>query len=159
MTNAQKRGQALATEQRKSVLKKLHLKLKTFVDHVHSTLCSHLVKHYRLVSLGKIPVSKLVQKETAVRKLAPRARRDLLCWQHYKFRQKLLHRAKETDCEVIIQDESYTSQTCGKCGIKNKQLGSKETFNCNSCDYETHRDINGARNILLKTLKMFPFAA
>ena len=157
LSNAQNRNQQIAAEQRKAQLKKLYLKLKTKVDNIHTTLCSHLVKHYRLVSLGKISISNIVKKEGREKSLSRRAKRDLLCWQHYRFRQRLLHRVKETDSEVIVQDESYTSKTCGLCGMRNKNLGASETFVCNSCGYETHRDINGARNILLKTLKMFPF--
>ena len=57
----------------------------------------------------------------------------------------------------MIQDESYTSMTCGNCGIRNKQLGGNETFYCEKCNFETHRDINGARNILLKYMNIFPF--
>ncbi|MES9883602.1 MAG: zinc ribbon domain-containing protein [Sedimenticola sp.] len=41
---------------------------------------------------------------------------------------------------------------------KNSTLGSNETFMCMACTYATHRDINGARNILLKALGGFPFA-
>lgn len=157
LTNAQKRNQVKANEERSSQLKKLHLKLKTFVNHIHTTLCSHLVKHYELISLGKISVSRIVKKEDGKRGLPRRAKRDLLCLQHYKFRTRLEHRCLGTDCEAIIQNEAYTSKTCGVCGVKNNQLGASETFYCNSCGYETHRDVNGARNILLKSLKLFSF--
>ena len=158
LSNAINRNQQIAVEQRKAQMRKLYLKRKTKVDTIHTTLCSHLVKHYQFVSLGKISVSKIVKKGEGGGDLPRRAKRDLLCWQHYRFRQRLLHRVTGTDCQVIVQNEAYTSKKCGLCGVQNKKLGGSETFVCNSCGYETHRDINGARNILLKTLKMFPFA-
>jgi putative transposase len=68
-----------------------------------------------------------------------------------------LHRANGTACNVVVQDEAYTSKTCGMCGTRNNKLGSNETFICENCTFETHRDVNGARNILLKSLKMHPF--
>ena len=40
---------------------------------------------------------------------------------------------------------------------ENKQLGGSETFYCENCKYDTHRDVNGARNILLKYMNIFPF--
>jgi putative transposase len=75
-----------------------------------------------------------------------------LMWRHYKFREKLLHRSRRSLCEVKIQNESYTSKTCGSCGELNQKLGSSDTFLCPSCGYEVHRDINGARNILFRAL-------
>ena len=157
LKHAQSCNQAKAIEERKAQLRKLYFKRKTFVNNIHLTLSSHLIKHYQLVSLGKISVSKIVKKVTGKKTLHPRARRDLLCWRHYAFRQRLLHRSLESECQLVIQNEAYTSKTCGLCGLRNKTLGSSETFICKSCQYETHRDINGARNILLKTLKTFPF--
>ncbi|XP_045186055.2 uncharacterized protein LOC123544064 [Mercenaria mercenaria] len=155
---AQKKKQTQAVQDRIGQLKKLHLKLKTYVDDVHLKLCSYLVKNYKLVVLGKISVSSIVRKDRP-NHLAKKGNRDLLCWQHYRFRQRLLHRVRGTDCEAIAQDERYTSKTCGNCGVKNNKLGGKETFICESCNYKTHRDVNGARNILCKYLKLFPFAA
>lgn len=154
---ARKLQKRQAIEDRISQLKKLHLKLKTFVDHIHLKLCSHLVANYKLIVLGKINTSSIVRKDRP-KHLAKRANRDLLEWRHYQFRQRLLHRVRNTYCEAIIQDESYTSKTCGQCGVKNETLGGSDRFICKSCDYETDRDVNGARNIMLKYLELFPFA-
>ncbi len=44
LTNAQKRSQRQAQDDRSSQLKKLHLKLKTFVDDIHLKLSSELVE-------------------------------------------------------------------------------------------------------------------
>ena len=50
-------------------------------------------------------------------------------------------------------DEDYTSKTCGRCGDINKNLGGNKFFKCNACKLECGRDVNGARNILMKNLK------
>lgn len=158
LSKARDRKQEQAVQDRIGQLKKLHLKLKTYVNDIHLKLSSHLVKNYKLVVLGKISVSSIVRKDKP-KHLSRKSNRDLLCWQHYRFRERLLHRALDTECNVIVQDERYTSMTCGQCGMKNKQLGGSETFSCNNCNYKTHRDINGARNILLKYLEQFPFVS
>lgn len=72
LTNAQKRNQPWVAEDRMRQLKKLHLKLKTFVNHIHTTLCSHLVKHYEMVSLRKIKISSIVKKESGKKTIARR---------------------------------------------------------------------------------------
>ena len=46
-------------------------------------------------------------------------------------------------------DESYTSQTCPVC--KNRRNRRNRNYHC-ECGYKEHRDIHGARNILMKSL-------
>src|SRR6266567_4565621 len=66
---------------------------------------------------------------------------------------------------LMIVDEAYTSLTCGGCGWLNKNLkkdnekkSSKETrdrpFKCPNfmCRLEQDRDMNAARNILIRCL-------
>ncbi|RHZ50134.1 hypothetical protein Glove_505g20 [Diversispora epigaea] len=55
-------------------------------------------------------------------------------------------------CRVIICTEEYTSKTCGCCGHIHRKLGGSKVFRCPSCTAELDRDINGARNILLRYL-------
>ena len=86
--------------------------------------------------------------------LPKKSKRDLLMMRLYDFKEKLKIRAKNTPCQVVIQDESYTSKTCGRCNHRNK-IGVAKVFECKFCDYATDRDVNGARNILRKTLNIF----
>ena len=59
--------------------------------------------------------------------------------------------------QVKCEDESvflesiyaaYTSQTCSKCGHKDKRSRNGETFICMSCSHSIDADINAALNIL-----------
>eukprot|EP00122_Pirum_gemmata_P007407 Pgem_evm1s6799 len=59
--------------------------------------------------------------------------RKMLCWSHYKFRQRLqlIAMAKSelfNDCNVIECNESYTSKTCKYCRVINSKLGSSSVF-------------------------------
>ena len=69
---------------------------------------------------------------------------------HYSFRLRLTEKCKQRGNELYFVDESYTSKTCTCCGQLNNSLGSNKVFNCKSCGLEIDRDINGARNILIK---------
>ena len=71
---------------------------------------------------------------------------------HFKFLEKLKFKCKEFQRNLIITSEEHTSKTCGNCGIVNYNLGSKHLFKCSSCEVKIDRDINGARNILIKYL-------
>ena len=52
----------------------------------------------------------------------------------------------------MIITEEYTSTTCGECGNLNLTLGSKKVYYCQHCKIIIDRDVNGARNILIKAL-------
>jgi transposase len=47
--------------------------------------------------------------------------------------------------------EEYTSLTCTYCGYRSKHYNEREK-ECLKCKKKIDRDINGARNILIKTL-------
>ena len=53
---------------------------------------------------------------------------------------------------VVIYTEEYTSKTCGSCGYIHKKLGGSKVFSCPQCKTKLDRDINSARNILLRYL-------
>ena len=54
--------------------------------------------------------------------------RQLMCWGHGLFKQRLLQRASRGTLEVMIVSEHYTSKTCGACGRLDNNLGSKKVF-------------------------------
>lgn len=51
---------------------------------------------------------------------------------------------------VVIQDESYTTQACVRCGVLKKDVGDSSVYECSRCDLKIGRDISGASNILLR---------
>ena len=56
------------------------------------------------------------------------------------------------DCLIEEVTEEYTSQLCSDCGKCSKNYMGREKT-CSFCHKKMHRDINGARNILLKNIK------
>lgn len=49
-----------------------------------------------------------------------------------------------------IIGEEYTTKTCGNCGTLENNIGDKKEWSCKNCKVSFDRDINGARNIMLK---------
>ena len=132
---------------------RIHSKIRNLVDEVHKKLVKCLCENYRKIVLPVFETSKMVKR--GMRKLHKKTARAMLTWSHYRFRQRLLSKSREYPwCKVILTEEPYTSKTCGKCGTINAKLGSHKTFRCESseCDYVSDRDVNGARNILLRLL-------
>ena len=67
-------------------------------------------------------------------------------WAFSKIRDMITYKARSVGIKVDTQDEAYTSQTCPSCGIRKKP--SRRTYRCSECEWEGHRDVVGASNIL-----------
>jgi putative transposase len=89
----------------------------------------------------------------ANRRIGSKTARVMLTWSHFRFRQRLINKKREYPwCDVVICDEHFTSKTCGNCGFVHHLLGRLKHFTCPRCQIEMDRDINAARNILLRYL-------
>ena len=67
----------------------------------------------------------------------------------YLFKQRLLSKAEEKRKKVILVNESYTSKTCSNCGTISNP-GKSKIYECKKCKKKVGRDINAAKNILIK---------
>jgi len=69
-------------------------------------------------------------------------------WSYPKVLNKLSMICEEQGINLVRVDPSYTSQTCSKCGHKDKKNRSGERFLCLSCGMEMDADYNASINIL-----------
>lgn len=142
-----------ATKYRRPWLRLL-LKIRYKIDEVHRKFATFLCRVVKTILLPKFDTSRMVMR--AQRSISSKTSRSMMNWGHYRFRETLKAKASlfGSKCRVIICDEHFTSKTCGACGVLNNKLGASKTFNCPSCGYRSDRDINGARNILLRYLTL-----
>ena len=81
-----------------------------------------------------------------------RANQKLHQWAFGKIAELITYKAKALGIKVKTIDESYTSQTCPKCG--NRRKPTNRNYTC-SCGFKYHRDGVGAINIRQKYLGHF----
>ena len=86
--------------------------------------------------------------QSMISDLDKKTSRGALTWSHYLFRKRL-EWSYSSNLHVIT--EEYTSKTCTNCGTM-QDIGREKIYNCSKCKIIIDRDINGARNILLKNL-------
>ena len=84
------------------------------------------------------------------RKIASKTARQMLCWRHYGFRQRLIASAERAGVTVAVRTEEYTSKTCTHCQHVKHDLGGAKVYRCMQCGLVGDRDVCGARNIFLK---------
>lgn len=124
-------------------MQRIRWKVRDLIDEIHNKTALFLCKLFDVIYLPTFETQEMVSK------LHHKTSRAMLGWAHYRFKMKLKAKAEEYSCKVVDCNESYTSKTCGNCGTEN-QIGGKEVWTCKHCDCVHDRDINGARNILLK---------
>lgn len=130
---------------------RLQTKIRHCVDDLHRHTAKRLCATQRVVLLPVFETQQMVKR--AARRLSSKSARAMLTLSHFRFRQHLLHKAREHPwCKVFIVTEEYTSKTCGACGHLHDKLGGSKRFSCPKCSAVFDRDWNAARNILLKFL-------
>ena len=126
-------------------MKRIRWKIRDLIDEIHNKTALFLCKMFDVIYLPTFKTQNMV------RKLRHKTSRAMLGWAHYRFKMKLKAKAEEYSCKVVDCTEEYTSKTCGCCGTENN-IGDKEVWTCKHCGCVHDRDINGARNILLKQM-------
>jgi putative transposase len=78
----------------------------------------------------------------------------MLMLAHYKFRLRLIQKARQHGKVLVTVDEAYTSKTCSQFGTQHHHLGAAKTFKCPNkvCDAVFDRDVNATKNILLRNV-------
>ena len=126
-------------------MQRIRWKVRDLIDEIHNKLALTLCRLFDVVYIPSFETHDMVSK------LRNKTSRAMLGWAHYRFKMKLKAKAEEYSCKVVDCTEEYTSKTCGNCGEINP-IGGKEVWTCKHCGCVHDRDINGARNILLKQL-------
>ena len=129
-----------------SRIKRINTNIRNKIDDLHWKTIKFLTSNYATIVVSDFKTAGLFKNK----KLNKGSKRLMGILRHYAFRLRLTEKCKQRGNEVYFVDESYTSKTCTCCGQLNNYLGSKKVFNCKNCNLEIDRDINGARNILIK---------
>ena len=127
---------------------RLRLRIKHLVDEAHWKYCKFLVSNFTTIYLPIYNSSKMVSRKA--RKINSKTARMMMNWRFFAFKQKLQHRASLSGVEVIDCTEEYTSKTCSQCHSIKENLGGSKVYHCDRCNLSIDRDVNGARNILVK---------
>jgi putative transposase len=127
---------------------RIRVKIKNLVSELHDQAANFLTQNYSTILIPAFETSQMVSKK-AGRKIRTKTARAMMTCSHFSFRQKLINKARERGCEVVVVTEEYTSKTASWTGeIVN--VGSSKKISSQGVTLD--RDINGARGIFLKAL-------
>jgi putative transposase len=132
----------------KKYLNRLREKLKNKISDLHWKTCNFLCKNFDIICVGNMSTKSIISNTLNIAKVT---KKYCITLSHFLFKKRLQEKCIQYECSYREIDESYTSKTCGGCGNLDDDLGNKRTYNC-SCSFNCDRDVNGARNILIKYL-------
>lgn len=157
---------------KKAIQKKINKKfrkIKNVVNELHHQTANYLCHKFDRILLpefntqemitndiefkgNKMEIRKQLRDYTRKKKLNTQTKFVLQMCSHYRFKQHLLAKCEEYGCQLIPCTEEYTSQCCGKCGYLSSNYKNRIKI-CLKCNHKINRDVNGARNILIKNFK------
>lgn len=133
------------------VMLRIHKRIRCLVHECHCKLTKWLCENYHIIILPEFRTQRMIRR--GQRRIGSKTARAMCTWSHFCFRQHLAHKAREHPwCRIILCTEEYTSKTCRFCSNVYRKLGGSKVFRCPECKTELDRDINSARNILLRYL-------
>ena len=140
---------------RYNLKKRCHLlrtKIRHKTDDLHWKACDFLCSNFKNIYLPSFQVQGMVTSlPKRARVIGSKTVRNMLFLSHYKFKERLIYKAKTKGANVVICEEHYTTKTCGGCGHQ-QMMGEKKVFDCEKCPFVLDRDYNGARNIFIKNI-------
>lgn len=109
-------------------------------DFLHK-LSRSLVERYAVIAIEDLSIDRLA------RSMLAKSVHDAAWGQ---LRQFLTYKAESAGSEVIAVDPRGTSQVCSECGCSVPKTLAVRWHDCPECGYSADRDINAARNVLLR---------
>lgn len=131
----------------KARMEKLRHKMKNIVNDLHWQTCHFLTTGFRTIVIPPFETSKMTQGSP----LGSKVTRNMLTLSHGLFKDRLKYYCALKQRYLLITSEAYTTKTCGCCGHLQEMQGAK-VYHCSQCEMILDRDLNGARNLALRTL-------
>jgi len=127
----------------------LRTKITNKIKDLHCKAANFLTKRYKVILIPVFKTQNIAKKSDN-----KWLNRYMLQLAHYKFREAIINSSVKNNSTVLVCQEPWTSKTCGNCG-KISDIGSSKIYNCPHCKKIIDRDVNGARNILVRFLTKY----
>jgi putative transposase len=134
---------------RKPALTKIEKTKSNLIDELHWSTITDIVKENDVIFYGDIKSHDIVKRNK--NKTLNRDMNDL---KFYLFKLRLTFKAEERNKKIFNVNESYTTLTCSSCGnvydVKTAKIYKCQNKECSHNGHVIDRDMNAAKNILMK---------
>ena len=148
---SQARGRRKSSHRRAQA--RVRKRIRNLIDEIHRKTIRFLVDTFDIIVIPKFGATQMSVRKPG-RRLAKKTVRGMLGWAHGRFRVALISKAEELGVRVVTDfSEAYTSRTCSTCGWEHPRLGGRREFICGGCGLLIDRDVNGAKGVLLRSVR------
>lgn len=135
------------SNRRKAViqLRRLHEKIANTRQDALDKIVYQLVNQYDVIGLEDLQILNMVQNHNLAKSILDGG------WGYLK--THLAFKSVEAGREMVLVNPAYTSKTCSNCGQVFENLTLADRWVECECGLSLDRDINAARNILVRALK------
>jgi putative transposase len=116
---------------------------------LHYKTIQFLFQRYDVIIAPRLNSSSMLRRDSNLNDITKRRMSFL---SHGTFHRRLLMKAQACGKIILDLEEHGTSKTCSSCGQINENLGASKVFKCQLCHFQADRDMNSAKNHLLKAL-------
>lgn len=129
--------------------KMINKKIWNLTEDLHWKSIKFLTDNFSTILLGDMSAKSIVQKKKSV--LSKESKVACLRTRYYEFRNRLEYKCNLTKTNYKKINEQYTSKICSICGNYNEKFKDEKIYFCYKCNTSIDRDINGARNIMIRS--------
>jgi transposase len=137
---------AADADKRELALRRLRLirRTKRVRDDWHWKIINDITKEFGTILLPRLETGRLCGG------LRAKSNRKMFGISHGMFYDRLEFRCSETNAMLVDANESYSTVTCGHCGLERLMRLDERVFECARCGLRCHRDLHAARNIYIR---------
>lgn len=129
---------------RKRKFIKIEKKKKNVIDELHWKTINNILKENDYIFCGDIKSHNIVRRNKN-----HKLNRDFNDLKFYQFKQRLQYKASLISKKIFLVNEFLTTKTCSSCGNV-REVGVSKIYKCKKCKLNVDRDMNSAKNILMK---------
>lgn len=118
---------------------KIHNKVKNQREDFCHKESKKLINEYQTICIEDLDIKNMVEGSLLAK--------NILDVNWNRFYNYLSYKAEEAGRDLIKVDPAYTSQTCFRCGFRERKELKERIHQC-KCGYTVHRDLNASLNIL-----------
>jgi transposase len=120
---------------------------ENLVTNFHWHTIKFLLDEFDVVIAPRLATSYMLSKKS---NLSHSCKTTMRFQRHGTFLERLKQKAQHRNKIHLDVEEHGTSMTCSSCGNIKRDLGSSKTYRCSSCGLVGDRDLNAAKNHLIK---------
>jgi len=124
----------------RKVVARVHERVKWRRQNFTHQQSRRIVNQFGVICVEDLNMNRMVHNHCLAKSISD------VAWS--AFFNQLMCKAEEAGRELIRVNPAYTSQTCSRCGHRQKTPLSERTYHCPCCLLDIDRDLNAALNIM-----------